>query len=274
MMPNGDYYKILGVEKDTPVKQLREAYRKLAYQYHPDRNPGDTDATEIMKQVNEAYAVLSNPDKRQEYDSMRQRFGDDAYSRFRQSYTEQDLFKNSDIHRVFEEMARSFGFRGVDDVFREFYGQGYREFSFTRPGFFAKGFVFRGTDPAKSPYDLKLPSGGLFGKLTRQFLKKLSGVDLPEKGGDVHDTIRIDPQLAIAGGPYAYFLREKSKKLVVKIPPGVRNGQKIRLNGMGRSGSGGGQTGDLYLKVHIRRPIMDSVKEKLSQLITPERHIK
>jgi DnaJ-class molecular chaperone len=267
-MTNGDYYKTLGVGKDTPVQQIREAYRKLAYQYHPDRNPGDTAAADMMKRVNEAYAVLSNSEKRQEYDSMRQRFGDGAYSRFRESYTDQDVFQNSDIHRIFEEMARSFGLRGVDDVFREFYGPGYRSFSFTRPGFFAKGFIFKGNGPEKSPYELKLPPTGYFGKLARRFLKKLSGVELPEKGGDVHDTIRIDPQLARAGGPYAYFLREKSKKLVVKIPSGVRNGQRIRLHGMGHSGSGGGDDGDLNLKVQIRRSLMDTVKEKMSQFIS------
>ncbi len=273
-MTNGDYYKILGVEKDTPVNKIRDAYRKLAYQYHPDRNPEDAGAAETMKQVNEAYSVLSNPEKRQQYDSLRHRFGDAAYSRFRQSYTEQDVFKNSDIHQVFEEMARSFGFRGVDEVFRDFYGPGYRGFSFTRPGFFAKGFVFTGTGPIKSPYDLKLPHAGLLGKLARRLLKNVSGVELPEKGRDVHDTIRIDPQLAMTGGPYAYFLREQSKKLVVKIPSGVRDGQKIRLTGMGYGGSGGGQTGNLYLKVHIRRPILETVKGKISRFITPDKRLK
>jgi curved DNA-binding protein CbpA len=269
-MTNGDYYKILGVEKDTPLRQIREAYRKLAYQYHPDRNPGDAGAAEMMKRVNEAYSVMSNPQKRQEYDSLRHRFGDAAYSRFRQSYTDQEVFRNSEIHRVFEEMARSFGFRGVDEVFRDFYGPGYQGFTFTRPGFFAKGFVFTGMGPVKSPHDLKLPHPGPLGKLARMVLKNLGGAEVSEKGGDVNDTIRIDPQLAHTGGPYAYFLREKSKKLVVKIPPGVRNGQRIRLTGMGHSGSGGGQTGDLYLKVNIRRPILETVRAKISQLITPE----
>jgi curved DNA-binding protein CbpA len=269
-MTNGDYYKILGVEKDTPVRQIREAYRKLAYQYHPDRNPGDAGAAEMMKRVNEAYAVMSNPEKRREYDALRHRFGDAAHSRFRQTYTDQEVFRNSDIHRVFEEMARSFGFRGVDEVFRDSYGPGYRGFTFTRPGFFAKGFVFMGTGPIKSPHDLKLPLAGPLGKLARLVLKNVGGAQLPEKGRDVNDTIRIDPQLALTGGPYAYFLREKSKKLVVKIPQGVRDGQRIRLTGMGQSGPDGGQTGDLYLKVHIRRPILETVRAKISQFITPE----
>jgi len=273
-MTNGDYYRLLGVDKDTPVQKIRDAYRKLAYQYHPDRNPGDTDSAEKMKRVNEAYSILSNPEKRQEYDSLRHRFGDAAYNRFRQSYTDQDVFRNSDIHKIFEEMAQSFGFRGVDEVFRDFYGPGYRGFSFTRPGFFARGFVFTGTGPVKSPYDLKLPHTGLLGKLARRLLKNVSGVELPEQGGDVHDTIRIDPQLAMNGGPYAYFLREKSKKLVVKIPPGVRNGQRIRLARMGHGGSGGGQNGDLYLKVHIRRPMLETVKEKISQFISPEKRLR
>jgi curved DNA-binding protein len=96
-------------------------------------------------------------------------------------------------------------------------------------------------------------------------LQKISGVEFPEDGGDVEDQLYLAPELALQGGPYAYYLRNKSKKLVVKIPPGVRPGQRIRLAGMGKDGKGGGQPGDLYLKVHIRKPLMKAIKDIFSR---------
>ncbi len=89
---------------------------------------------------------------------------------------------------------------------------------------------------------------------------KMSGFDLPENGADIRDRVWIEPGLAAAGGPYAYFLRERSKKLVVKIPAGVREGQRIRLAGMGREGRSGGTPGDLFLEVRLRRPILERIK--------------
>ena len=108
IMPQTDYYEILGVDKTAAPKQLKEAYRKLAFKYHPDRNKGNPQASEKMKQVNEAYAVLSDPSKKSEYDMLRQQFGSSAYSKFRSNYSEQDIFSGSDIHHVFEEMAKGF----------------------------------------------------------------------------------------------------------------------------------------------------------------------
>src|SRR3989339_584555 len=108
-MEQKDYYTILGVEKDGSSKRIKEAYRKLALQYHPDRNP-DPSASSKMKDVNEAYAVMSDPRKRKEYDLIREQFGGSAYGRFRQSYSDQDIFRGSDIGQVFEEISRIFGF--------------------------------------------------------------------------------------------------------------------------------------------------------------------
>ena len=145
-MTQKDYYKILGVDPNADAKQVKEAYRKLAFQYHPDRNEANPKAAEQMKWVNEAYAVLSNPEKRREYDMLKKQFGSSAYGQFRQTYSEQDIFSGSDINHIFEQMARAFGFRGADDIFKEFYGQGYQQFNFRRPGVFAKSWVF--TDPS------------------------------------------------------------------------------------------------------------------------------
>ena len=139
-----DYYTILGIDPKAEPQQIKAAYRNLAFQYHPDRNRGDAASAEKMKRINEAYAVLSHPNKRQEYDRLRQQYGPSAYHQFRQSYSEQDIFKGSDIHQIFEEMARAFGLRGGEEIFKEFYGQGYRSFEFKRPGFFARGFIFSG----------------------------------------------------------------------------------------------------------------------------------
>jgi len=265
-MSNTDYYETLGVKKDAGAKQIKASYRELAFKYHPDRNKGDFKASESMKQVNEAYAVLSDPAKRREYDTIRQQFGSSAYSRFRNNYSEQDIFSGSDINHVFEEMAKAFGFRGFDDIFREFYGKEYRTFQFKRPGIFAGGFIFTGPLGSGRYDQSKLPGAGKLGKLSRFILKQISGVTLPRDGTDISDVIRLSPQQAQQGSPYAYLLRKTSKKLVVKIPPGIRDGQRIRLAGMGEAGEGGGKPGDLYLKVHIKKPLLDKIKASISDL--------
>ena len=128
-MEQKDYYEALGIDKSATAKEIKEAYRRLAFQYHPDKNPGDPAAVERMKGINEAYAVLSDPVKKERYDSLKDSYGDSAYNRFRQGYSEQDIFRDSDINQVFEEFSRSFGFRNFEDVFREVYGPGYRTFA-------------------------------------------------------------------------------------------------------------------------------------------------
>jgi len=265
-MSQRDYYQVLGVKQDADPKQIKEAYRHLAFKYHPDRNKGNPEASEEMKSVNEAYAVLSDPTKRREYDILRQQFGSSAHTQFRSTYSEQDIFSGSDINHVFEEMAKAFGFRGFDDIFREFYGQEYRTFQFKRPGIFAGGFIFTGPFKRGGFDQPKFPPSGKLGKLSRFLLKQISGFEMEKNGRDINDVIRLTPEQAQQGGPYAYFLRKKSKKLVVKIPPGVREGQRIRLAGMGEDGKGGGKSGDLYLKVHIKKTLIQKIKNSIADL--------
>jgi curved DNA-binding protein CbpA len=197
---------------------------------------------------------------------MRQQFGSSAYGHFRNSYSEQDIFRGSDIQEIFEEMAKSFGFRGFDDIFKEAYGKGYRSFQFGKPGFFAKGFVFTGPLNKGGQNNGALPLSGNIAKLSRFVLEKFGGVTLPQNGSDVNDIIRLSPELAYQGGPFAYYNKKRAKKLIVKIPPQVQEGQKIRLAGMGENGKGGGQSGDLYLKVQIKRPVFRRLKEFVSGL--------
>lgn len=88
-----DYYKTLGVDKSASAEELKKAYRKLAMKYHPDRNKGDKAAEEKFKSINEAYAVLSDTDKKKEFDT----YGSDG---FRQRYSQEDIFQGSDISDV------------------------------------------------------------------------------------------------------------------------------------------------------------------------------
>jgi curved DNA-binding protein len=105
-----DYYAVLGVDKTAGTEQIKKAYRKLAIKYHPDKNPGDRQAEEHFKEVTEAYAVLSDPDKRRQYDQ----FGEAG---FHQRFSQEDIFRNVDLNDIFRE----FGFGG-DDLFSQLFG--------------------------------------------------------------------------------------------------------------------------------------------------------
>ena len=95
-MAQKDYYEALGVAKDASADDIKKAFRKLAVKYHPDRNQGDTAAEEKFKEINEAYAVLSDPEKRKKYDT----FGS---SDFHQQYSQEDIFRNFDFSGTFKD---------------------------------------------------------------------------------------------------------------------------------------------------------------------------
>lgn len=255
-MSTDDYYRTLGVDPQAPLRQIKSAYRRLAFEHHPDRNRDRPASAEAMKRINEAYAVLSNPAKRREYDSLRQQFGSSAHHQYRSAHTERDIFSGSDINTVFEEMSRAFGLRGFEDSFRDFYGHDYQRFEFRRPRVSVRGFVLRRSFGHGLQSPMSTAADGPFNRIARAALRRLTGIELPERGADIHDRIELYPAFADVGGPYAYYLRERSKKLVVKIPAGVRTGQRIRLVGMGHMGKGGEEPGDLLLEVRLRRPLL------------------
>jgi DnaJ-class molecular chaperone len=268
MTNHKDYYQVLGIQRDAEQQTIKEAYRKLAFQYHPDRNEGEVAAVEKMKEINEAYAVLSDAEKRLRYDDLRHQYGSQAYDHFRRSYSEQDIFRNSDINQIFEEMAKAFGFRGFDDVFRGSYGQGYQSREFRGPGVFGRVIVFgpgHGARQRTGSAEVKggMPGVGLIGKamnlITRYALKKMLG-HVTDGGNDIYDTITLDEHEATRGGKVVYLDEKRSRELTIAVPPGVREGQLIRLRGIG---DGRENKGDLYLKVEIKRPLLKRVREFL-----------
>jgi curved DNA-binding protein len=262
-MSTDDYYAILEVSDQAATQAIKEAYRRKALEHHPDHNRDNPAAAEAMKRVNEAYAVLSNPAKRREYDALRLQFGPAAQTRYRSSHNEQDIFSGSDINAVFEEMARAFGVRGVDEIFRNVYGQSYQGFEFKRPGVrmrvFGFGRPFGNRDPGAPP-------AGLLEKIARMALRRAARARPPVDGSPIHDRIRISARLAESGGPYAYFLRQGSKKLIVRVPPGIREGQRIRLSGMGEPGRHGGRQGDLFLEVRFQKPLFKQLLDAAAKL--------
>ena len=272
-MSKKDYYQILGINKNASQHEARQAYRKLAFQYHPDKNMENPEASAKMKEINEAYAILSDPVKRREYDVLGAQYGDQAYDQFRQKYSPEDIFKGSDIHHIFDEFSRIFGFRSADDILNQFYGPGYQTFEFRRPGMFGKGFIFsqtrghpnyaKGQTANGSPLQSNpFQFSGILGTLLKHSLRKTLGIQFPERGKDLNDTISINSEQANKGCEIEYLHQagEKPRKLLVKIPVGVREGQRIKLRGMGAAGKDGGESGDMFLKVKIKIPFMERIK--------------
>ena len=258
-MQQKDYYEILGVDKSDTQQHIKEAYRKLALQYHPDRNQGNPAAAAKMKEINESYAVLSDSQKRRQYDSLKDMYGSSAYGQFRQAYSEQDIFRGSDIQQIFEELSKAFGFRGFDEVFRGGYGAGNRTFESKRPRAF--GRVFVSPSMGQGVPLSNFPLGGPFGKLVKLGMKKIWGMEWPEKGKDLYDSILIPPDLARSGGKISYFCRMNSKQLIVTIPAGIKAGQQIRLKGMGGNGTGGAEPGDLLVQIRVRGPFAQRIRD-------------
>lgn len=265
-MTEKDYYQILNVGREAGEKEIKEAYRKLALEYHPDRNRGNPDAASRMKEINEAYAVLSHAEKKRQYDGLWHAYGASAHDHFRNTYSEQDIFRGSDIQQIFEEISRAFGFRGFDDIFRETYGPNYRSFEFRRPAGFGKVFVssFGGsTRNSGNPF-----LQGILGKAVRYGLRKKWGIELPEKGKDLSDMITVSPGLALRGGKINYVNRSQGRELIVTVPAGLKSGQRIRLRGIGGKGKGGGTPGDLYIKVQVRSHFSQKMRDLLHRMWT------
>ncbi|MBN2515938.1 MAG: J domain-containing protein [Deltaproteobacteria bacterium] len=209
-----DYYILLGVDKKASVDEIKKAYRKLALKYHPDKNPGDKKAEEQFKKISEAYAVLSDPEKRQQYDT----FGSDAFGR---QFSQEDIFRGFDLNEILREM----GFGGSGG-FTSFFGGGGK-----------RGYSKQGADPFSH-------FGGGGGPYRRQ---------QPQKGADLEYELGTTLEEAYAGTQKSIGLRSSGMKdeIKVKIPQGVNSGQKLRIPGKGQPGPNSGPAGDLYITIKI-----------------------
>ncbi len=215
-----DYYQVLGVDKKATADEIKKAYRKLAVKWHPDKNPTNKKASEEkFKKISEAYAVLSDPKKRQEYDT----FG--SADQYRQQYSQEDIFRGFDL----DEILRSFGFGGAR-------GGGRTTFRTTRRG----GGSFQEDDD---------PFAGLFGSAGggRQY------ANMPQKGQDAEYNLSISLEESVYGADkkISFQLENRVEDINVKIPPGISTGKKLRLPGKGLFGYSGGPNGDLYLNISV-----------------------
>ncbi len=261
-----DYYAILGVEKNATPEDIKTAYRKLAFKYHPDKNPGnEKQAEEKFKEINEAYGVLSDENRRRDYDfAVRSGFrGDYATS----GYAQQDIFRNAyGNSAAFEEMARMFqqaGLRFDQQFFNQFFGGQGVVFTFsTGPGGFQRTEYRYGNGQTSSNALPQVRKAGFMDRLafnltmatTGFFLKKVFGIQMPVPPEMLAEsgTMNLTADEAVAGGEREFSLRQgfKRRKLMVKIPAGVKHGTTVRLRGLGKKR--GNQVGDLYLKIKIR----------------------
>jgi len=290
-----DYYKLLGVSKNASDDEIKKSYRKLAMKYHPDHTKGDKSAEEMFKKISEAYAVLSNKEKRKEYDT----FGAEG---FRQRFTQEDIFSGSD----FSEILREFGFGGGN-----FFGGrgGGTRFSFGSGSPFGFGAEQQQTQVKGSDLIYELPitlrevvSGtskfvtlqhqGRSEKITVKIPKGMitgKKLRLPGKGnpspyggppGDLYIQAKVlaDPEFE-AQEYDLYLTRElklseallgttlsiptlEDKKLNLRVPPGTKAGTKMRMSGHGLPFMKKNKKGDLYVQIQIHMPKKLTAEQK------------
>ncbi len=213
-----DYYQILGVPRNASDAEIKGAYRKLAMQYHPDRNPGNEQwANDKFKEINEAYGVLGDPEKRSQYDQ----FGTVGNL--------EDIFRSPFTRGTFDDMMRDFGGAGLGsdflhDVFGDISGRG---FSF-------KEFRFGGPRGSRTPGGINLE------EILRQGERAQ-----PQA---VRYEITINKEQATRG--VEKRLTRRGKTLRVKIPAGIRDGIKIKLRNARQITDG--QSGDIVIQVKVK----------------------
>src|SRR3954471_7129929 len=216
-----DYYETLGVPKTAKEDEIRTAFRKLARKYHPDVAKDKKEAEEKFKQINEAYEVLSDPEKRKKYDQLGANWNQPGGFQAPPDWGGQQ--PGGGFHR--------YGSGG---------GDGGVEFEFGGTGFSDFFETFFGGGRGRSAF-------GGFGR----------GEASAERGNDVEADIMVPLEEALHGARRTISLRRSGSNKVetyqVKIPKGVREGQRIRLAGQGEAGERGGKSGDLFLRVRLAR---------------------
>jgi molecular chaperone DnaJ len=267
MAEKRDYYEVLGVQRNASKDEIKDAYRKLALQYHPDRNKSP-EAEEKFKEISEAYAVLSDDEKRQQYDML-------GHAGFDQRYTQEDIFRGADFNSIFRDLGFGFG-----DIFRHFFGGGFG-------GGFGGDYerINRGRDLV---YDLEITLEEAAKGTEKEIeVPRTEKCDVCNGSGASPGTSpRTCPRCNGAGkiqhmrkSSFAMYVQvtacptckgkgtlidspckncrgtglvKRKRKISVKIPVGIDEGYQLRLRGEGEMASNGGVAGDLYVLVHIR----------------------
>ena len=218
-----DYYETLGVVRGASAEEIKQAFRRLARLYHPDVAKNKVTGEAKFKQINEAYEVLGDPEKRRRYDELGANWQDGAGAASSPRAGGRGRTRSPRDESDFE-----FDGTGFSDFFESFFGRG-------REGF--------GSDPRSAGR----PAGG--------------GDVFARQGPDVEADLLVTLEEALRGSRRKITLRrpggdgetERTDTYQVRIPPGVREGQRIRLAGQGGAGQGGGPAGDLYLRVRLAR---------------------
>lgn len=218
-----DFYAVLGVPKDADAAAIKKAYRKLARTLHPDHNPGDAVAEARFKEVGEAYAVLSDVEQRKQYDALRAMAGGGP--------------------RFSAGAGGPGGAAGFEDLFGGMFGGG----AGRGGGGGGPRVRYSGTGDAGVPPGFEDVLAGMFGGAGGQAgFRPTRG---PERGADLQATTGLPFRQAVEGSTVR--LTVDGRAMTVRIPPGVHNGQKIRLRGKGAPGHGGGPAGDLVVTVNV-----------------------
>jgi curved DNA-binding protein len=219
-----DYYKVLGVDKNASEKEIKRAFRRLARQYHPDVNPDDAHAEERFKEINEAHEVLSDKEKRRKYDQLgadwqrwqQQGRGPSDYDWSRWTAGQ----PGGGVHVRYgtpEDLQDLFG---GDSPFSDFFSQ-----------------IFGGMGGMGGS-----PGAGGFQQQVRPQMR-------PQRGQNYEQPVEITLQEAYTGT--TRILQKDGQRFEVKIPAGAKTGTRVRMSGHGGQGAGGGQSGDLYLRVRV-----------------------
>ncbi len=264
MSTKRDYYEILGVQKGASVDEIKKVYRSLALKYHPDRvSENKKQAEEKFKEISEAYAVLSDPQKRSQYDQ----FG---HAGIESRYSYEDIFKGADFGSIFEDLG--VGGEIFGDIFEGIFGGGFSsrsrrgslrgrdleyeiEISFEDAAFGVKKTVSvprhetcetcRGEGTRPGTKKTACPSCGGKGRIMQStgfFSIQQTCFKCRGEG-----SIIKNPCVKCAGAGRVKL----TKKIEVNIPAGVDTGSRLRVQGEGEAGSKGGARGDLYIYIHV-----------------------
>lgn len=214
-----EYYQSLGLSKGASAQEVKKAYRKLALKYHPDKNPGNKEAEEKFKGLSEAYAVLSDPEKKKQYDTY-------GSADFHQRYSQEDIFRNFNM----DDILKQFGFGAT--------GGGGGSYRMNMGG--------GGGSPFSDIFSHAGGTGGCGGGGC-QPQQRL------QKGQDITYQLSVNLEDVLHGTEKNIALRNTggNKNVTVKVPKGIEAGKKLRLKGKGGQAPPGGIGGDLFLKIDI-----------------------